>query len=197
MKFKILFSFLLIALISMASLSIAVAATEPSALTPYQLTATQMAEDEMHPYGSALLSFKINGLPSSTGDDTLTWYVNIEKKIGDMDWIIVSAIPSQDFIADHMQSTSLYTFEQLWIETYDWDGTSKISYRVQVVLEDLISNRGGSSNYSNVASIGLISSAWAVPELQKAESLGLIPDILKGTDLTKPVTREEFCQVGT
>ena len=119
MKLKMLFSFLLIALFGMASLTVVTADTKPSDLTLYQLTATQIAEDQMHPYGSALLSFKINGLPNSTGDDTLTWYVNIEKKIGDSDWIIVSAIPSQDFIADHMQGTELYNFEQLWIQTYE------------------------------------------------------------------------------
>ena len=38
-------------------------------------------------------------------------------------------------------------------------------------------------------------SEWAKPELQKANDLGLIPDILKGTDMTKPITREEFCEL--
>ena len=53
---------------------------------------------------------------------------------------------------------------------------------------------------SNQVSIGSGSfysaaSAWAEPELQKASDLGLIPDILKGTDMTKPITREEFCEL--
>ena len=38
-------------------------------------------------------------------------------------------------------------------------------------------------------------SEWAKPELQKANDLGLIPDILKGADMTKPITREEFCEL--
>ena len=38
-------------------------------------------------------------------------------------------------------------------------------------------------------------STWAEPELQKASDLGLIPEILKGTDMTKPITREEFCEL--
>ena len=54
--------------------------------------------------------------------------------------------------------------------------------------------------FSNVVSIGVASyyeevSEWALPELQKADQYGLIPDILKGADMTKPITREEFCEL--
>ncbi len=38
-------------------------------------------------------------------------------------------------------------------------------------------------------------SSWATGELTKADNEGLIPDILKGADLTKPITREEFCEL--
>jgi hypothetical protein len=38
-------------------------------------------------------------------------------------------------------------------------------------------------------------SSWATAELEKADDAGLIPDILKGADLTKPITREEFCEL--
>jgi hypothetical protein len=38
-------------------------------------------------------------------------------------------------------------------------------------------------------------SKWAVPELKKASELGLIPDILKGTDMTKAINREEFAEL--
>ena len=56
------------------------------------------------------------------------------------------------------------------------------------------------SPVSNVVTIGSGSfysdaSTWAVTELQKASDLGLIPDILKGADMTKPITREEFCEL--
>lgn len=56
------------------------------------------------------------------------------------------------------------------------------------------------SSASNVVSIGSGSfyskaTEWAKPELQKAYDLGLIPDILKGADMTKPITREEFCEL--
>ena len=56
------------------------------------------------------------------------------------------------------------------------------------------------SPVSNVVTIGSGSfyadaSTWAEPELKKANDLGLIPNILKGADMTKPITREEFCEL--
>ena len=38
-------------------------------------------------------------------------------------------------------------------------------------------------------------SEWATKELEKADSLGLIPDTLRGADMTKPITRAEFAAV--
>lgn len=55
------------------------------------------------------------------------------------------------------------------------------------------------SPYSNTLSYGMPAwsdaSKWATAELQKADELGLIPDILKGADMTKNITREEFAEV--
>lgn len=56
------------------------------------------------------------------------------------------------------------------------------------------------SPVSNIVSIGSGSfysdaSTWAETELKKANDLGLIPEILKGADMTKPITREEFCEL--
>lgn len=56
------------------------------------------------------------------------------------------------------------------------------------------------SNYSNTVTIGNPeyydkASDWAVTELDKANEAGLIPEILKGKDLTKPITREEFAEL--
>ena len=36
---------------------------------------------------------------------------------------------------------------------------------------------------------------WAVPELERAERMGLVPDVLRGEDLTKPINRLEFAAV--
>jgi hypothetical protein len=38
-------------------------------------------------------------------------------------------------------------------------------------------------------------SSWAAVELKKADEAGLIPDILKGADMTKPITREKFAEL--
>lgn len=38
-------------------------------------------------------------------------------------------------------------------------------------------------------------STWASSTLQRAADLGLLSDIIKGTDMTKPITREEFCEL--
>ena len=56
------------------------------------------------------------------------------------------------------------------------------------------------SPFSNVFETGTPvfykdASSWAKSELQKANDLGLIPKILKGADMTKPITREEFCEL--
>jgi hypothetical protein len=40
-----------------------------------------------------------------------------------------------------------------------------------------------------------ITSDWAAAEIAKAAELGLIPDTLKGGDLTRPITRAEFAAV--
>lgn len=55
------------------------------------------------------------------------------------------------------------------------------------------------SGFSNIASTKVESysdaSNWAKPELDKAADYGLIPDSLKGADMTKSITREEFAEV--
>ena len=55
------------------------------------------------------------------------------------------------------------------------------------------------SPYSNTLSYGMpawsAASQWATGELKKAEEYGLVPDSLKGADLTKNITREEFAEV--
>lgn len=56
------------------------------------------------------------------------------------------------------------------------------------------------SGYSNTVKIGNPAywsnvSTWAAPEMQKAADAGLIPEILKGADMTKAITREEFCEL--
>lgn len=56
------------------------------------------------------------------------------------------------------------------------------------------------SPVSNTVTIGSGSfysdaSTWAEAELKKANEYGLIPEILKGADMTKSINREEFCEL--
>jgi len=55
------------------------------------------------------------------------------------------------------------------------------------------------SPYSNTLSHGMDgwsdASSWAVSKLGSAQELGLIPSILNGADMTKPITREEFAEL--
>ncbi len=46
----------------------------------------------------------------------------------------------------------------------------------------------GRAAYSNA-------SQWAIPEMDKAETYGLIPNILKGADMTQLITRQEFANL--
>lgn len=55
------------------------------------------------------------------------------------------------------------------------------------------------SPFSNIINHGMsaysAASAWAKMELDHADALGLIPSSLKGADMTKPITREEFAEL--
>ena len=71
-------------------------------------------------------------------------------------------------------------------------------FRVAYVCEPPMGNPVISA-YSNIASTKMQAysdaSAWAKPELDEADKIGLIPDSLKGADMTKPITREEFAEL--
>ena len=55
------------------------------------------------------------------------------------------------------------------------------------------------SDWSNMLTLNekvdFTASSWALGELVQAEQAGLIPDCLKGADLTQPITRAEFAAV--
>lgn len=169
------------------------AAVDFNSYTPYDLTAKLINQDETHPYGSTLLTFKINNLPHSS--DTEHWYVEIEKKIGDNPWSNVLSLDSVQCLDDCQISPGMFEIEQLWNEDYNWDGSVPISFRVCVTLYDYSFSSAGASPWSQEATIGLKSSSWAVAELQKAIEYGLIPASLSGKDMTAPITREEFAEI--
>ncbi|MDD4833992.1 MAG: S-layer homology domain-containing protein [Lutispora sp.] len=71
-------------------------------------------------------------------------------------------------------------------------------FRVAFVCEPPMGNPV-ISPYSNIASTKIAAysdaSSWAKPEIDEADKNGLIPDSLKGADMTKPITREEFAEL--
>jgi len=83
-RFTLLFT-LIVLVVSFIPIA-ANASEDFKAYTPYDLTATLMEVDGTHPYGSALLTLKINNLPRNSSD-TQFLYVHIEKKIGDGEWM--------------------------------------------------------------------------------------------------------------
>ncbi len=134
--------------------------------------------------------------------------VHFEYKYADYDW---NQGPSRYW------NTSTYLADFLengYFEYHPFDSSTKYeeidikseTYYFRARFNTLWGHEGGwmnnnvYSDYSNIVEIGNPSywstaSDWARPELQKAEDEGLIPEILKGADMTKPITREEFAEV--
>lgn len=184
----------LVMILTMLPLAVLAAPSDFKPYTPNDLTAGLITPDETHPYGSALLTFKINSLPRY--NDTDRWYVVIEKKIGEAgEWKKAEEISTDQFLDYYQTGPGVFGFEQLWVEDYAWEQDIPVSFRVRLELYDNAFGFAGSSPDSNTAVIGIKGSSWAVPELEKAADHQLIPDILSGADLTKPITREEFCEL--
>jgi hypothetical protein len=134
--------------------------------------------------------------------------IDFEYKYGEYDW---NEGPSRYW------NTSPYLdgfLEDGYFEYYPFDSSTKYEdveiksevYSFRARFQTLWGYKGGwmnnriFSDYSNIVEIGnpaywSTASDWATPELQKAADTGLIPEILKGADMTKPITREEFAEV--
>ncbi len=107
---------------------------------------------------------------------------------------------------------SSYLYEFILIGVDDYFDKTKQNYeeegyeiKIRYVLNDLrkYPQAGRSdiiySPFSNIYSQNMPAwsgaSKWATTELTEADQLGLIPEILKGADMTKPITREEFAEL--
>jgi hypothetical protein len=89
-------------------------------------------------------------------------------------------------------------------ETYDNNKVVKadeayIQLRIRYTFEGGKTVGPLQSEWSNIITINAPgwsrASSWATKELQAADDAGLIPDILRGADMTKPITREEFAEL--
>ena len=96
-----------------------------------------------------------------------------------------------------------YTANAAWLnggwrstnwETPIYGQKDNIKLKVRFVADDAVLT----SEWSNVLELNAMAfdaSSWAQSELQQAEALGLIPEILDGADLTADITRAEFAAV--
>ncbi|MBP7174944.1 MAG: S-layer homology domain-containing protein [Thermoclostridium sp.] len=103
--------------------------------------------------------------------------------------------------------------EILMVNVQDYFGNTQQSYdaaayeiKIRYCVDEQNYAHSGVKNqnllytpYSNTLSYNMPAwseaSTWASGELQKASDLGLIPDSLKGADMTKNITRDEFAEV--
>ena len=124
----------------------------------------------------------------SLGEDI---YLHAEVSIGGGDWVEV-ALANRD-ITDGKVYAHLVTAAKTVTED------THVRLRVQYGYHSSNGRLILSSPWSNIAEFGAPAwgnaSGWAEPELKKAEELGLIPEVLRGTDLTKAITRAEFAAV--
>ncbi|MPM03980.1 hypothetical protein SDC9_50247 [bioreactor metagenome] len=144
--------------------------------------------------------------------DGNTW-IDYYWKIDDGSWEIFSSGMTDTFFDPSYGcavSGQANTYRVPYIYPEDEGGANEIvikdhTYTLKVLLSYCYYDETGEyfsigSEFSNELSIGSGSfykniSDWAKPELQDAYDLGLIPDILIGADMTKPITREEFCEL--
>lgn len=121
------------------------------------------------------------------------------RKVGDKDFKNVGdARFSQENI-----SLDVSAYFEKNLTSYD---TQAYEVKVRYKIDERAYEQSGVTNYnllyspySNTMAYNMPAwsgaSNWATTELQKASDMGLIPDILKGQDMTKNITREEFAEV--
>ena len=95
-------------------------------------------------------------------------------------------------------------------EEVPWNGIFETHYLDELHVTSEVKARArysgadaeGNSRYSDWSNllthnekVDFTASSWALPELAEADALGLIPDSLKGADLTGSITRAEFAAV--
>ncbi|MDD2495672.1 MAG: S-layer homology domain-containing protein [Tissierellia bacterium] len=123
----------------------------------------------------------------------------IDFKVGDGKWASEMEFDSMA-IAGSKLLTSSDTLDPVEKNYVDKVVIEENTYYFRILFEGEPST-GNSiySGFSNIVSTKVESysnaSNWAKPELEKAADYGLIPASLKGADMTKPITREEFAEV--
>lgn len=148
--------------------------------------------------------FQLNwDIPNSVAeaDKFFPVYHVIDFKIGNGQWL--SERLSWDWmpVASSQQLQSSDTLDPVEKQLTDKVVIEENVYYFRVAFEGEPTTSGTNirSGFSNIASTKVQAysnaSNWAKPELDKANDYGLIPGILKGADMTKPITREEFAEL--
>lgn len=173
--------------------------SDPDKLINHAPTLTS-AKLEKHSGGAPFIIVKTGRLPGETQDlnamapGEAVWTEVWMRKAGE-----------KDFRKIH---DSFFANEYIQIDADDYFGKTLPNYsaekyeiKIRYKLDLRKYKQSGRSDtiyspFSNVFSQNMpawsAASKWATPELQKANDAGLIPDIIKGADMTKAITREEF-----
>lgn len=147
--------------------------------------------------------FQLNWIIPETITETnkkMPVYHIIDFKVGDGKWLSETT----EWDALPQAPSSLLMFSDT-LDPIEEDFVDKVVieeniyyFRLAYVCEQL-SGAPIISTYSNVASTKMVAytnaSEWAKTELDEADQKGLIPDSLKGKDMTLPITREEFAEL--
>lgn len=166
------------------------------------LAASRLEENQLNKKPFVILSLgrhpaEIQKFNAASGNNMRTevWL----RKSGDKDFKLIGDVP--------------FSYEVLKLDVSSYYGSNVSNYaaaayevKVRYKIDERAYQQSGAaalnwlySPYSNTLSYGMPAwsnvSVWAAPELQKANDMGLIPDLLKGVDMTKNITREEFAEV--
>ena len=172
--------------------------SDPDKLMSHAPTLTS-ATVEKNSGGVPYLKVKTGRLPGETQDlNAMTgesvWTEIWMRKAGDKDFKLINS----SFFRNEFILIGVDDYFDKGMVSYD-DESYEIKIRYKIDLRSY--KQSGRSDiiyspFSNVFSQNMPAwseaSNWATTELKKADDAGLIPDILKGADMTKPITREEF-----
>lgn len=149
---------------------------------PYLHVVTEKAHEDLR---------QLNSL-SNDGVTTELWI-----KVGSGEWVTggqdnfveqfdVQAMEAYFGLKDNYADAIFDVKVRYCFDIYRYPGKSEISQMIYSPFSNILSI--GTPAYSNA-------STWAKAELDKADSYGLIPESLKGADMTRPITREEFAEL--
>lgn len=216
MKKKIMTIFLaLVITVGLMPYAYALVEGVPSSMEAAKLNKAEVLNDEDGvPYFQLEIKFpqSFMDLSEERPAEGNTW-IDYYWKIDDGSWEILSSGMTDTFFDPSYGcavSGQANTYRVPYIYPENEGGSNEIviknhTYILKVLLSYCYYDETGEYNsigseFSNELSIGSGSfykniSDWAKPELQNAYDLELIPDILIGADMTKPITREEFCEL--